>query len=500
LNINKNLVYKVKQTGKHSFIFFLGSGAQSALNFILLPIITKNIIPSDYGIYSLVVMVGTMASSVFYLGGTSAMSRYYFEESEVYYRSKVFSTCFYLTLIGFIAQICVGFIFTKNISYFLFRSDQFSDYIFYMFIASGLGFLFNFLLLQLRVERRSILFSVSNILMFIVNFGTTYYLLDYLKLGFVSLIIGPLISNLIGTVILIIALRNLFIIKFFHDDLIEYLKFGIPAVVISLTAYLLDWLDRIVLNNHVSSADLGIYSFGCRIGLLISALYVQPFSMVWSSIRWEYAKDGDTSIFFALITKLYTFIGITAILSISLFLNIILRLLSKNIEYENAITIIPIIFLSQLIYGYSNILDFGIYLNKRLSIYIGIYLIGIIVNLILNSIFVPMYGFVIAAYSKLASFGICAILIYKISNNYFPISINLFLLSIPFVILISVVEIVLNIKMDILMQTGVNIILIIIISALNIIFLFNEKDRNIIKNISLQLFEQLYVFNKKTKD
>ena len=46
-----------------------------------------------------------------------------------------------------------------------------------------------------------------------------------------------------------------------------------------------------------------------------------------------------------------------------------------NGEYDNAIIIIPIIMLSILIYGFQNILDLGIYLEKKFTLlYVNFYI------------------------------------------------------------------------------------------------------------------------------
>lgn len=456
---------------------------QSALNFLLLPVITKNIIPANYGIYSLIVMVGALASSVFFFGGSSAMSRYFFERDEVNYKKKVFSTCFLITVLGFFAQIGFGLVFGKQFSMWLFGSAEFSSYLLAILVASGLGFLFNFLLLHLRIERRSVLFSVTSILMFIFNFGITYVLLDRVRLGIAAPILGLLASNLLGFIVLVVGLRKSFLFSYNRTDLKIYLQFGIPNIVIGLLVYLLDWIDRIVLNSYALPADVGIYSFGCKIGSLVLVLYVQPFAMVWSSIRMEYARDEDASAFSALVTKVYTFIGIVLILCFSLYLKEILHAFSRNADYEKASILIPIIFFSHFVYGYMNIIDFGIYLHKRLIIYILVFFAGDVLNLCTNLFTVPLFGSIAAAYGKLGTFLICVVVIHLISNKYFPIKLDLVRIAAPLLMVLPVVEIMVQLNLSFGQQIAASSVLFVLLSSITAFLLFGDIDRAIFKAI-----------------
>lgn len=99
---------KLKEAGKHSVIYGIGSIAQSAAGLLLLPILTGALSKEDFGVYSLIIMVSTVASAIFYLGMNSALPRSYYDYSTESDRRAVFTTAFVILLAGSLLQTLVG--------------------------------------------------------------------------------------------------------------------------------------------------------------------------------------------------------------------------------------------------------------------------------------------------------------------------------------------------------------------------------------------------------
>ena len=80
--------------------------------------------------------------------------------------------------------------------------------------------------------------------------------------------------------------------------------------------------------------------------------------------------------------------------------------------------------LSILFYGFQNILDLGIYLEKKIYYYMLISATVIIINVILNYILLPKFGYIVAAYTTLFSYLISTSLIFWISIQFYKIKID----------------------------------------------------------------------------
>ena len=190
--------------------------------------------------------------------------------------------------------------------------------------------------------------------------------------GIYAPIVGLLTANVIAFVTSLNFIRKFFVANIDTGRIREYIFYGISASLNGLTYFFLDWIDRFFLKEYATLSDVGIYSIGYKIGMIIHIIMIIPFSMIWSTIRFQYAKDSDNSEFVARIISYYTVIGLFLLLITSLFAKELLFIFSGREEYYIAYKIVPIIMIAHLLYGYINIVDFGILISKKLLLVIQI--------------------------------------------------------------------------------------------------------------------------------
>ena len=59
---------KIVEVAKHSSIYGISSALQSVIGFALLPLLTKFYSAEEFGVYSLLILVSTLAGAFFYFG------------------------------------------------------------------------------------------------------------------------------------------------------------------------------------------------------------------------------------------------------------------------------------------------------------------------------------------------------------------------------------------------------------------------------------------------
>ena len=129
---------------KNSSIYFTTSIITASLSFITLPIYTKFLNPTDYGIITLFLLFANVSSGFLSIGLHKATFRYYFKyKSDLNYFKKINSSnIIYLLVIYLLSAIIVYFtsnlisekIFNKNISSELIQLSFFSGFFQYFFI------------------------------------------------------------------------------------------------------------------------------------------------------------------------------------------------------------------------------------------------------------------------------------------------------------------------------------------------------------------------------
>ena len=426
---------KIYKLLKSSFIYGLTSSLQSLLGFVMLPILTSYYTLEIFGVYSILLLISAVSSGIFYLGATSALGRFYFDEVSESYKKKIITTSIVITLCGAIILIILGLIFSKLVSFKLFQTELYSFPILLILIGTALTFLLNIMTLILRYENKARIFFLVSIFGVMINFFITYFLLSRFNFGLLAPICGLIFSNAICFIYLIFSkftyLTNA--LEASHFKLI--LSFGLQASIAGLFYYILDWVDRIIIKDLLDLSQVGIYSLGYRLGSIMNILLIMPFSLVWAPMRVEYAKNEDHSSFSTKIISYYTIIGVLILVIAVLFGTEIIQSIFTNKSYHSATKIIPIIMFSMFFYGYQNIIDFGIYINKKIYYYIIILIIGIFINVTLNYLFIPIFGFIGAAFVTLITYMLTSTLIYLISNKYYRINIEKNRVFIPLILI-----------------------------------------------------------------
>jgi O-antigen/teichoic acid export membrane protein len=441
----KSLKNKIIKMGRHFLVYGVGSALQGFVTFLLLPILSDYYTLEDYGKYTLIVLVGTVLGLVFYFGAQSSITRFYYEQNNQNYKLKVVTNATLITLIGALICVTVGFLSASFVSKVLFNTTEYSNLIILSSIAASFTIINTYLVTYLRLVKKSFLFIFVNVLNLVVNFLVTLILLRVSF--FEEVLIAPFAGQIMG-ILISVLFSVLPVMKMWNSNNIDLenikmqFKFSFPIIMNGILFSFLEWSDRIVIEEKLSIADVGIYSFGYKIGTIITLLFVLPFGMIFSVLRMEYVKDRNSNSFFSTVTTYYTIIGMTIVIMLTVFAKSITLLASSSSDYVESFLIVPWILLGRLFLGYAGIFDFGIYYAKKTYHYLWIYTIALFLNIALNYLLVESFGYQFAAINKMFSYFVLIIILYITSEKYFhiPIERRLIKLSISFIIVMVIVQ------------------------------------------------------------
>ena len=482
---NVSISFKIKSLFSQGFFYGITSSLHGLLSFLLLPLLTAYYTTEEFGIYSIIILTSSILGTIFYFGASSALGRFYFDKKSLDHVNAVISATLFIISIGAFIYILIATIFGNYISILLFDTDLYGFAVTLGFSGSAFGFLQHLMTLILRYEKKLKFFMIVMIGTLLINLITTYFLLinDY---GVLSPLFGIVVSMSLGfSLICVYRFKSLiFILK--KDYVLKILHFGVQISITSLLFYVLDFSDRFIMNELLTLSDVGIYSLGYKIGSLINIILILPFSYVWAPLRMEYVNNSNNKEFTSKVFSYFSLIGFILILFVVLFGKEIISFFITNGEYDNAIIIIPIIMLSILIYGFQNILDLGIYLEKKIYYYMLISISVIIINVVLNYIFLPKYGYIAAAYTTLVSYLISSLLIFLISIRFYKIELEWKRVLVPLFLLCIIYYAFNYIFIKTLLIGIVSFLLSIFLLA---IYWLNKNEKVIIINFFKQLIK-----------
>lgn len=217
----------------------------------------------------------------------------------------------------------------------------------------------------------------------------------------------------------------------------ELLIYGLPMIGWSMSSTLLSSSDRFLISYYLTESDVGIYSANYNlINSLILVLIipitqvVHPYLMKQSdkeSLK-QTAKILNIIIFTILVFSFFMLSG-TIIFSETLS-----YILGNN--FREGYRIIPIVFAGLLCWILSWYVHKPLELIKKTKYLFYVSFLVAIVNIFLNIIFIPKFGFFAAAWTTLISYIIYIILVKNISDRIVSIKWHWRLIAVNFAIVV----------------------------------------------------------------
>lgn len=250
----------------------------------------------------------------------------------------------------------------------------------------------------------SLLYSVMGIGLSIV-----FTLFVFPEQRWLGRILGTLISALIIAIYIIIRLfksaRPTVNIEFWKYGL----KISLPIVPHGLSQIVLSQFDILMIKSTIGSEKVGIYSFACNTGSIFSVI-ASSLDTAWT--QWffdqmsmkKYEKIRKTANLYCLVVAA----GAAALMLISPEM----ILLMGGVKYADSIAVsFPMVLASFLTYMYYFPSSIEYYYKKTKFIAIGTFTAAVL-NIVLNAVFIPRFGYVAAAYTTVACY-----LIYYIAHT-----------------------------------------------------------------------------------
>jgi O-antigen/teichoic acid export membrane protein len=251
-------------------IYTLTRAINSAIPFLLMPILTRYLTPTDYGI---VAMFGVLLSFVAPFTGLSihgAIARQYYDRDEVDMPRYV-SNCLLILLSSTLIVGVIFYLLAEPIS----RIASFPmQWMWAVIIVSAAQFINQINLTLWQVQVKPIPYGIYQISQTIVNLGFSLWFIVGLGMNWQGRIQAQVIAFGVFAVFGLYLLHHNGWIRLKVDK--EYIKnalnFGVPLIPHALSGTIKTMVDRVMITSMISVASTGLYSVGFQIGMIIGIL------------------------------------------------------------------------------------------------------------------------------------------------------------------------------------------------------------------------------------
>jgi O-antigen/teichoic acid export membrane protein len=320
----------------------------------LLPIYTRHVSQSQYGVAELLMTAIVLVSILVRLGIGEALVRYHYVDEDQGRRDALARRAVGFLLVATTACAIPLAVFAQPLSQLVLG---FHDVTVFRIAVLGLWTFTNLELAMslLRVDERARAYALTTL----VNVGLTIALTVYLVVLRNEEARGLLLGNYAASTVVLLGLWLSMAGRLRPrrggadhpglQRLSHLLRFGLPTVPADASVYALNLVDRYYLFHRYGAATAGVYSIAVKLAG-VTAFIARAFQYSWPPLAYSIKDDAEAARFYAFVATYYLLVTGWAVAGLLLLGRWFTRLLTGP-GFHGAYTALPWLALGWSLYG-----------------------------------------------------------------------------------------------------------------------------------------------------
>ncbi len=405
---------------KNTTLYTIGHVLPKAAQFLLLPLYSRYLNPSDYGIVQSMAVLSVILTIFFTMALDRSIYRLYFNYQSKKDKKDYLGTV-YVGLLIISSLILLILLLGHSVVSKIFSSIPFYPYYAYAIFTVYFTIFGILPKVYFQVEQKADKFIVISIMEFVVSTAFIIYFVVFASKGASGMLLGRLVQSLIFLPVYVYIMSSISNFCLKGDILKESLSYSWPLVPAMLSAWILNFSDRIFIEHFFTLEDVGLYSLSYKLAQIL-LIFSISFNKAYEPLFFQLANQANqveskTRLF--KYNKVYSLFLIYLALAISLFSKEFVFLLDA--KYHNAHKLVPIIVVGILIGQVGGLFNRSIYQDKKTKQIMLLIIISAGLNIGMNYIFVPRYGPYGAALATMLTFLIFFIIKYLYAKKCYYI-------------------------------------------------------------------------------
>ncbi len=435
----------LKKLAGQTVWYGLSNIAAKLLNYILTPLITYLLNSPqgnvDYGDVSMLYAAIAFANIIFTYGLETGYFR--FSSKDNVEQKPLFQTLF-SSLIGTTILLSLLLIlFRIPISEFV-EQHKHSEYIILCTFIIAFDTLSALPFARLRQEERPRKYAFVKVAGILVNIILTVFFIYYSpkliaehpQTAYARWYAGQtnvsllLMANLAQSLLTFLLLyREWKDFRFGIDWLLwkKVMVYSSPMLVVGLAGMINETADRLLLlkllpvEADAAKTTVGIYAANYKLAIFIT-LFIQAFRLGAEPFFFNQSKDKNAPQTYARVMKWFVLTLCIAFLFTALYLDAWVLIIGSS--YRSGAGVVPILLAANIALGIYYNLSVWYKITDRMRMGIYITLIGAAVTLLINYLFIPVYGMYACAWATFACYAMMVVICYVLGQKYFPVPYN----------------------------------------------------------------------------
>ncbi|MDP4226508.1 MAG: polysaccharide biosynthesis C-terminal domain-containing protein, partial [Bacteroidota bacterium] len=250
------------------------------------------------------------------------------------------------------------------------------------------------------------------------------------------------ISNLLANIINFICMLPIIFkskLEFNFKLWKRIIAYSLPLLIAGFGGNMNEAADRVLLkyllpSNVNSMEQLGLFGANIKVAVLMT-LFIQMFRFAAEPFFFNREKDKNSKKLFADVTKYFIIFGLFIFLGVTLYMGIVKYFI--GVEYRKGLFIVPTLLMANLFLGIYFNLSMWYKLNNMTKFGAILAIVGAVITLAINIIFVPIYGYGACAWAHLFCYLGMVSLSYYLSRKYYLIKYDFKNITFYFILALS---------------------------------------------------------------
>lgn len=393
---------------KRTILHFVNSLITAFLGIVAIKIFGLYVSPEKYGIYSVVYSIYAVVVSIASMIFSQSILRYYSEYEEKNELDLFYKIYVEMFIVFSLAFIVLSLLTIPMVALFV-KNRLYSSLIIAFIVSFLFECFFNTTISIVRCKgkageeiKSTILNQGSKLVLFLILF---FFII---KGDVVSIVLATMGGFLIASISLIKYWRipkNIFR-PISKNEIKKILVFSLPLIGVPIVNYLLSMSDQLIIKVICGDYDTGLYSMGHKIASNLFSLITFFLIAAGHPVimkKYDSESKESASKFISKLSFLYFVICLPFVIETIVFSEYLLRIFASE-QYIDSAFVLSISSIGLIFCGYINYTNKPWEMTKKSGRIAFYSLFGAILNIILNLIFVPIYGFNAAAVTTIASY------------------------------------------------------------------------------------------------
>ena len=477
----KKLLDYIKQlsfynTLRHGSVYMFSFVAAQAITIVSIPVFTKLLTPADFGVYEVYNNTVRFLSVLLSLNLYTGFYRYYFDDAID--NKHLMQFLLRISFVSFIIGVFFLIIFEQPL---LSVTNLPPDVFIWIPIGIFTTVLLNFFTSYNNAQQYSTRAGVWQLAIQLLKTIMSIGFILFVSKNYLGRISGEYTITFIASLIIIaVYFRNYIGLKETLPDKKQILQYSTSFIPISMSGYIISYMDLVLINNIQGNTASGVYSYAYKFAIIYSGLS-QSFVTANRPNLFNLLKENKTQEVVGQMRSMFKLITVLASVFI-LFAADAGKILSLKPEFGEALYLLPILIMGYVFSDIAEVYNFFLYYSKKVKLFYVSFVFTALVNFVLNLLLIPKYGYQVAAYTTLISYIVLFAATYLVCKFYTQLTVPRWTLLVDYLAILAVVIAVSYLLPNFIANFWLLIIVKIAVFMLLSVFLFLDKIKNIVNN------------------